>query len=118
MDDTVIRTAVGLCLGLPLCRPYPHECPDCGTRSVGLVPGQWVWHQVDGSGTHGWSCRFGRGCHPRHVLLTEPHGITHTLHKLLMDNGHHANKYIIQKLAEKALAVDFPLNFIYNFTDI
>ena len=32
MDDDVIRVAVGLRLGLPLC--HPHECHDCGAPGV------------------------------------------------------------------------------------
>ena len=54
MDDEVIRIAVGLCLGLPLC--HPHDCSDCGT-------------QVDEFGTHGLSCCFSKGRHSRHASL-------------------------------------------------
>ena len=53
MDD-VIRIAVGLRLGLPLCNC--HQCSSCGS-DVGEL------------GTHGLSCRFSKGCHSRHAAL-------------------------------------------------
>ena len=56
MDDDVIRIAVGLRLGLPLCRP--HECSNCGA-------------QIEEFGTHGMSCRFSRGRHSRHASLND-----------------------------------------------
>ena len=42
---------MGLRLGLPLC--CPHQCIHCEV-------------EVNDQGTHGLSCRFSRGCHPRH----------------------------------------------------
>ena len=56
MDDDVIRIAVGLRLGLPLCRP--HCCSNCGSA-------------VDNLGTHGLSCRFSKGRHSRHAALND-----------------------------------------------
>ena len=56
MEDIVISTAVGLCLGLPLCSR--HVCHQCGK-------------EVDESGTHGLSCRRSQGRHPRHFQLNE-----------------------------------------------
>ena len=56
MDDDVIRIAVGLRLGLPLCRP--HECSNCGA-------------QIEEFGTHGMSCHFSRGRHSRHASLND-----------------------------------------------
>ena len=55
MDD-VLRIAVGLQLGLPLCRP--HECSNCGA-------------QIEEFGTHGLSCCFSRGRHSRHASLND-----------------------------------------------
>ena len=52
MDDETTRVAVGLRLGTPLCRP--HECSNCGAM-------------VDDLATHGLSCRFSEGRHPRHA---------------------------------------------------
>ena len=52
MDDETTCVAVGLRLGTPLCRP--HECSNCGVM-------------VDGLATHGLSCRFSEGRHPRHA---------------------------------------------------
>ena len=52
MDNEAVRIAVGLRLGLPLCRP--HQCVHCGS-------------QVDKLGTHGLSCRYSKGRHPRHA---------------------------------------------------
>ena len=54
MDDETARVAVGLRLGTPLCRP--HECSNCGTM-------------VDDLATHGLSCRFSEGRHPRHAAV-------------------------------------------------
>ena len=56
MDDDVIRIAVGLRLGLPLCRP--HCCSNCASA-------------VDNLGTHGLSCRFSKGRHSRHAALND-----------------------------------------------
>ena len=56
MDDETIRVAVGLRLGLPLCRP--HMCTSCGA-------------DVDKLGTHGLSCRFSKGCHSRHAAIND-----------------------------------------------
>ena len=49
-----MRVAVGLRLGTPLC--HPHECSNCGTM-------------VDDLATHGLSCRFSEGRHPRHAAV-------------------------------------------------
>ena len=46
MDDVVIRIAVGLRLGLPLC--HPHECSNCGS-------------QIEELGTHGFELLFQQG---------------------------------------------------------
>ena len=54
MDDETTRVAVGLRLGTPLCRP--HECSNCGAM-------------VDDLATHGLSCRFSEGRHPRHAEM-------------------------------------------------
>ena len=51
MDDTTIRIAVGLRLGLPLC--HPHSCHCCGGH-------------VDEFATHGLSCRCSKGRHLCH----------------------------------------------------
>ena len=56
MDDEVVRVAVSLRLGLPMCRP--HECSSCGAA-------------VDELGTHGLSCRFSKGRHSRHAALND-----------------------------------------------
>ena len=56
MDDETIRVAVGLRLGLPLCRP--HMCTSCGA-------------EVDKLGTHGLSCRFSKGRHSRHAAIND-----------------------------------------------
>ena len=55
MENETVRIAVGLRLGLPLCRP--HTC-SCGT-------------QVDALGTHGLACKKSVGRHPRHGLLND-----------------------------------------------
>ena len=52
----MIRVAVGLRLGLPLCRA--HLCGSCGA-------------EVDDLGTHGLSCRFSKGRHSRHILVND-----------------------------------------------
>ena len=54
MDDTTIRIAVGLRLGLPLC--HPHSCRRCGGH-------------VDKFATHGLSCRCSEGRHLRHLSV-------------------------------------------------
>ena len=56
MDDETIRVAVGLRLGLSLCRP--HMCTSCGV-------------EVDNLGTHGLSCRFSKGRHSRHAAIND-----------------------------------------------
>ena len=56
MDNDVVRVAVSLRLGLPMCRP--HECYACGAA-------------VDNLGTHGLSCRFSKGRHSRHAALND-----------------------------------------------
>ena len=56
MDDESIRIAVGLRLGVPLCRP--HLCVSCGA-------------DVDELGTHGLSCRFSKGRHSRHAAVND-----------------------------------------------
>ena len=56
MDDDVIRIAVGLRLGAPLCRP--HQCASCGAEVCEL-------------GTHGLSCRFSKGRHSRHAAVID-----------------------------------------------
>ena len=54
MDSEVIRIAVGLRLGAPLCPP--HQCHLCGA-------------QVDSLGTHGLSCVKSQGRHSRHAAI-------------------------------------------------
>ena len=56
MDDETVRVAVGLRLGTPLCQP--HECSHCGS-------------EVDPLGTHGLSCRWSEGRHPRHAAVND-----------------------------------------------
>ena len=56
MDDETVRVAVGLRLGTPLCQP--HGCSHCGS-------------EVDPLGTHGLSCRWSEGRHPRHAVLND-----------------------------------------------
>ena len=56
MDDEVVRIAVGLRLGLPLCRS--HVCSSCGG-------------EINQRGTHGLSCRFSKGRHSRHAALND-----------------------------------------------
>ena len=56
MDNNVVRVAVSLRLGLPMCRP--HECSACGAA-------------VDNLGTHGLSCRFSKCRHSRHAALND-----------------------------------------------
>ena len=54
MDDDVVRSAVGLRLGVALCRP--HRCHQCGA-------------DVDELATHGLSCIRSKGRHPRHAAI-------------------------------------------------
>ena len=54
MDDNVVRIAVGLRLGVPLCRP--HRCRDCRD-------------EVDELATHGLGCVKSKGRHPRHAAI-------------------------------------------------
>ena len=54
IEDEVVRIAVGLRLGTPLCTT--HRCNLCG-------------NQVDTSGTHGLHCRKKPGVHSRHATL-------------------------------------------------
>ena len=56
MVDDVIRIAVALRLGLPLCWPY--ECSNCGA-------------QIEVIGRHGFSCLFSRGRQSRHASLND-----------------------------------------------
>ena len=56
MDDEVLRVAVGLRLGVALCRP--HKCHQCGA-------------EVDHLGLHGLSCRRSQGRHPRHAAVND-----------------------------------------------
>ena len=56
MDDDVVRIAMGLRLGLPLCSL--HTCSGCGG-------------DVQEDGIHGLSCRYSTGCHSRHVALND-----------------------------------------------
>jgi hypothetical protein len=55
MSNEVVRVAVGLRLGAPVCAP--HEC-QCGAN-------------VDARGSHGLSCSKSAGRHLRHSLLNE-----------------------------------------------
>ena len=56
MDNDTIRVAVGLRLGVPLCRP--HTCVHCGS-------------DVDAQGTHGLSCQYSQGRHFRHAAMND-----------------------------------------------
>ena len=56
MDNEVIRVAVGLRLGTPLCRPF--SCCHCGCEVSHLA-------------THGLSCRWSEGRHPRHAAIND-----------------------------------------------
>ena len=56
MDNDTIRVAVGLRLGVPLCRP--HTCVHCGS-------------DVDAQGTHGLSCRYSQGRHFCHAAMND-----------------------------------------------
>ena len=56
LSDDVVRVAVGLHLGVPICRP--HLCASCGAN-------------VDALGAHGLSCRFRKGRHSRHAALND-----------------------------------------------
>ena len=61
MDDEVVRIAVGLRLGVPLC--HRHLCSGCGA-------------EVGEDGIHGLSCRYSKGRHSRHAALND---IVHSL---------------------------------------
>ena len=54
MDDEVVRIAVGLRLGAPLC--HPHSCCHCGAA-------------VDKRAIHGLSCYKSEGRHSRHAAI-------------------------------------------------
>ena len=56
MDDEVLRVAVGLCIGVALCRP--HKCHQCGA-------------EVDHLGLHDLSCRRCQGRYPRHAAAND-----------------------------------------------
>ena len=56
MDDNTIRVAIGLRLGVQLCRP--HTCHHCGAG-------------VDSLATHGLNCRWSEGRHHRHAALND-----------------------------------------------
>ena len=56
LDDEATRVAVGLRLGTSLCRP--HQCIYCGA-------------EVDHLATHGLSCRWSKGRHPRHTAVND-----------------------------------------------
>ena len=62
MDNNTVRVAVGLRLGSLLCRP--HTCHHCGV-------------QVDGTATHGLSCKWSEGRHQRHA------GVNDIIHRAL-----------------------------------
>ena len=65
LDNTAVRIAMGLCLGLQLCRP--HTCQHCGA-------------QVTEFTTHGLSCRKSAGRHFRHAALNDIINQLHTFH--------------------------------------
>ena len=54
MDDDVIRIAVGLRLGIPIC--HPHQCHHCKAT-------------VDELGSHGLSCSKKEGPLPHHAAI-------------------------------------------------
>ena len=54
MDDDVVRIAVDLCLGVPLC--HPHACQLCGAP-------------VDKQAIHGLSCIRSAGYQSRHAAI-------------------------------------------------
>ena len=56
MDDEVVKIAVGLRLGLPLC--HPHLCSGCGA-------------EVGEDGINGLRCRYSKGRHSRHATLND-----------------------------------------------
>ena len=56
MDDEVLQVAVGLRLGVALCRP--HKCHQCGA-------------EVDHLGLHGLSCRRSQGRYPRQAAVND-----------------------------------------------
>ena len=66
LDDTVIRIAVGLRLGAPLCRPY--SCEQCGMT-------------VDEPATHGLHCKRSQGRHSRHSAVND------IIHRALLSAG-------------------------------
>ena len=55
LDDEAVRVAIGLRLGIDLCKE--HDCP-CGLK-------------VDRGGSHGLSCRRGPGRIPRHDAIND-----------------------------------------------
>ena len=56
LSDDVVRVAVGLRLGVPICRL--HLCASCCAN-------------VDALGVHGLSCHFSKGRYSRHVALND-----------------------------------------------
>ena len=66
LDDTAMRIAVGLRLGVPLCRP--HSCEQCGMT-------------VDELATHGLHCRKSQGHHSRHFAVND------IIHRALVSAG-------------------------------
>ena len=56
LDNEVVRVAVGLHLGLPLC--CPHQCTHCEA-------------EVNDRGTHGPSSHFSKGHHSRHGAVND-----------------------------------------------
>ena len=56
LDDNILRVAVGLRLGSPLCRP--HTCHHCGA-------------EVDCLAIQGLSCRWSQGRHHRHAAIND-----------------------------------------------
>ena len=56
LSDDVVRVAVGLRLGVPICRC--HLCASCGAN-------------VEALGAHGLSCRFSKGRHSMHAALND-----------------------------------------------
>ena len=56
LDESTVRIAAGLRLGIPLC--HPHPCHNCGAT-------------VDRSGTHGLCCRNSKGRWSRHGALND-----------------------------------------------
>ena len=56
LDDEQLRIAVALRIGVPICQP--HQCRHCQAP-------------VDSFATHGLSCRYSAGRHPRHRSVNE-----------------------------------------------